>query len=81
MSIKNKYGSVKYVYEKFEIILIADDSFYMISEAIQSGNIPYIIKSGNIGRRLKLGISPLENNGYLKINKTIINQFTTIWFK
>lgn len=98
LSTNNKFGSVKYAYENSEIILITDDSFSMISEAIQSGNIPYIIKSGNIGRRLQLGITILENKGYLKyyssnielkfnlikdnllekINKTIINEFTTI---
>lgn len=96
--INDKYGSVKDAYYNSEIILISDDSFCMISEVIQSGNMPYIIETGNIGKRLKLGIKILEKKGYLqyynkdiklkfnlikdnlleKINKSIINEFTTV---
>lgn len=60
LNINSKYGATRNAYYNSEIVVISDDSFSMISEAIQSGIVPIIIKTGNIGKRLKKGINILE---------------------
>jgi len=59
LNVNTKYGSTKDAYYNSEIVVITDDSYCMISEAIQSGIKPIIIYTGNIGRRLKKGIKLL----------------------
>lgn len=53
LNINSNYGETRNAYYNSEIVVISDDSFCMISEAIQSGIVPIIIKTGNIGKRLK----------------------------
>jgi mitochondrial fission protein ELM1 len=60
LNINSKYGSTRNAYYNSEIVVISDDSFCMISEAIQSGIKPIVIKTGNIGKRLQKGINILE---------------------
>jgi mitochondrial fission protein ELM1 len=64
LKINDKYGSVKNAYYNSEILIITDDSYSMISEAIQSGIKPYIIKTGNCSKKLKKGVNYLIENNY-----------------
>ena len=61
LNINSEYGATKNAYYNSEIVVITDDSFSMISEAIQSGIKPIVIKTGNIGKRLLKGINILES--------------------
>jgi len=60
LNINSAYGATKNAYYNSEIVVITDDSFSMISEAIQSGIKPIVIKTGNIGKRLQKGIDLLK---------------------
>jgi len=65
IAIVDIYGATKKAYISSEVLLITDDSFCMISEAIQAGRKPIVLKTGNIGRRLTKGINYLKNKGLL----------------
>ncbi len=67
LDINSKYGATKNAYYNSEIVVITDDSFSMISEAIQSGILPIVIKTGNIGKRLKKGIDLLKKKNKIKL--------------
>jgi mitochondrial fission protein ELM1 len=57
--MNDKYGATKEAYYNSEVVVITDDSYCMISEAIQSGIQPIVIKTGNIKGRLIKGIKLL----------------------
>ena len=57
--MNDKYGATKEAYYNSEVVVITDDSYSMISEAIQSGMQPIVIKTGNIKGRLIKGIKLL----------------------
>ena len=61
LDLNSKYGATRNAYYNSEIVVITDDSFSMISEAIQSGIKPIVIRTGNIGKRLRKGISLLKD--------------------
>ena len=59
IDVNTNYGATKKAYYNSEIVVITDDSYCMISEAIQSGMKPTIILTDNIGRRLKKSVKML----------------------
>ena len=67
LDINSKYGSTRNAYYNSEIVVITDDSFSMISEAIQSGILPIVIKTENICKRLQKGIDLLKKKNKLKL--------------
>ena len=70
--VNSKYGSVRQAYYSSEILIITDDSFCMISEAIQSGIVPYIITTNNINKRLHIGLNYLKKKKLIKyLNKDL----------
>lgn len=64
--INDIYGSTKNAYYHSEILLITDDSFSMISEAVQSGIKPLIIKTTNPSIKLRKGVDYLIDLGLVK---------------
>ena len=73
LNINSKYGATKNAYYNSEIVVITDDSFSMISEAIQSGIKPIVIKTGNIGKRLQKGINLLKRKCLIIFSKSNFN--------
>jgi mitochondrial fission protein ELM1 len=61
-----KYGSVKDAYYNSKIVIITDDSFSMISEAVQSGIKPYILKTKNSTKKHNIGIKKLEEENLIR---------------
>ena len=59
--INSKYGSTKDAYYHSKVLYITDDSFSMISEAIQSGAKPNILRTNNTSEKLKKGIEKLNS--------------------
>lgn len=57
LNINSEYGVTKNAYYNSEIVVITDDSFTMISEAIQSGIKPIIIETGNISNKLQKSLN------------------------
>ena len=64
--IIDKYGSVKDAYYNSKIVIITDDSFSMISEAVQSGIKPYILKTKNSTKKHNIGIQKLEEETLIR---------------
>lgn len=64
--INSKYGSTKEAYYNSEILYITDDSFSMISEAIQAGAVPKVLFTGNSSKKLIKGIRKLHSFKLLK---------------
>ena len=52
-------------YYTSSIVIITDDSYSMISEAIQSGVVPLVIRTQNLNNRMLLGIHYLHKEGYI----------------
>ena len=84
--IIDKYGSVKDAYYNSKIVIITDDSFSMISEAVQSGIKPYILKTKNSTKKHNIGIKKLEEenliryyNDELKYQMIDINDYQKIY--
>ena len=70
--VNSKYGSVKQAYYNSEIVIITDDSFSMISEAIQCGIVPYIINTNNITKKLQSSLKYFEKTAFIKyLNKNL----------
>lgn len=68
IEINDIYGATKDAYYNSEILVITDDSFCMISEAIQSGRIPFIIDTKNNSEKLKKGIRLLAEKKLVMYN-------------
>lgn len=64
--IIDKYGTVKDAYYNSKIVIITDDSFSMISEAVQSGIKPYILKTKNSTKKHNIGIKKLEEENLIR---------------
>ena len=68
ININNNYGATKNAYYNSEIVVITDDSYTMISEAIQSGIKPIIIQTGNITNKLQKSIDLFIKKNLVKLN-------------
>jgi mitochondrial fission protein ELM1 len=63
--INTKNHAIHDAYYTSSIVIITDDSYCMISEAIQSGVVPLIIKTANLNERMHSGIHYLFEEGYV----------------
>ena len=58
-------SNISEAYYTSSIVIITDDSYCMISEAVQSGVVPLVIRTQNLNERMKSGIHYLHKEGYI----------------
>jgi mitochondrial fission protein ELM1 len=58
-------SNISEAYYTSSIVIITDDSYCMISEAVQSGVVPLVIRTQNLNNRMKSGIHYLHKEGYI----------------